>query len=229
MNSQPAGLKSMLDHMDAQDWPDFFAKFREASEGAWEHQELKDNIFGFQPQPETKWLPGLTDGEIQSYEKAMGFKFPELLVLFLKCMNGQDADYVNVYGQSGEAYRSAPGYYSYPRDLTEIKEKIAWIYTENGITPEEVESLKVPHIFPLVAHRFLVIDRCATNPVLSMYGDDIILEADSLPRFLYLDVFEKGHQQKNLPGDFEVKFWYENHGFDSKEDRLKRLTSGKDT
>ena len=42
----------------------------------------------------TKWLPGLTDNQIADYEKEMGFAFPEIYKMYLKCMNGTE-EYVH--------------------------------------------------------------------------------------------------------------------------------------
>jgi hypothetical protein len=185
----------------------FFAWLRQASEACWKDAELKDEIYGFQIQAGTRWRPGLSDAEIGSFEKDMGFSFPPLYKLYLKAMNGTGKETVNIYGRSGEPERHGPGFYSYPGDLPKVRELIAWIYESCRVTPEEVEAQQIPHIVPIVAHRFLVVDRSPSNPVLSMYGDDIVAYASNLMAFLDFDIFHDSAPEPGLPGDLRVEFW----------------------
>ncbi|MEO6656457.1 MAG: SMI1/KNR4 family protein, partial [Pyrinomonadaceae bacterium] len=182
-----------LENMQPPNNPDeFFPWLKKASEEYWETIEINQGIFGFQIQKGTKWLPGLSDEEVVKYEKEMGVSFPEIYKLYLKYMNGTDEPAINVYGECGEPYRYASGYYSYPRDWDSVKEKIKWIYDDFGVTPEFIEETKIPPIMPIVSHRFIVLDRCAKNPVLSMYGRDSIFYAPSLESFLANDIFVAG-------------------------------------
>ena len=202
----------------------FFVWLKKTSEKQWETIELKRIIYGFQIQKGTKWLEGLSDTAIAEYERIMGFEFPEVYKLFLKQMNGTDKQTINIYGESGEPYRYGVGFYSYPRDLELVKERIAWILGAFQITPGAVEQQAIPHIMPIIEHRFLVMDHCEGNPVLSIYEDDSILYATSLPRFLVNEIFQ-GSDPKNLfannkkiehlvrSGDLsdnlKVKYWLE--------------------
>lgn len=187
---------------------EFFTWLKKASEEHWESVEINRSVFGFQPQRGTKWLPGLSDEEVAEYEKVMGFSFPEIYKLYLKNMNGTDIPTINVYGECGEPYRYASGYYSYPRDLGVVKGTIKWIHDDFGVKPEFIEENNIPHIMPIVSHRFLVVDRCAENPVLSMYGRDSILYAPSLAGFLVNDI-SKGDGITIVADEsaVEVKFW----------------------
>jgi hypothetical protein len=187
---------------------EFFPWLKKASEEHWGSVEINRGIFGFQIQRGAKWLPGLSGEEIADYEKEIGFSFPEIYKLYLKNMNGTDKPNVNVYGECGEPYRYAPGYYSYPRDLVAVKDTIRWIYDDFGVTPEFIEENQIPHIMPIVGHRFLVVDRCVGNPVLSMYGRDSIFYAPSLESFLVGDIF-KGDGITIIAdeSDVGVKFW----------------------
>ena len=139
----------------------FFPWLKGASEGHWECVEINRSIYGFQLQRGTTWLPGLSSVEVTEYEKAMGFSFPEIYRLFLRCMNGTDMPAINVYGECGEPYRYASGYYSYPRDLAAVMDTIKWIHDDFGLTPDFIDENKIPRIMPIVSHRFLVMDRCA--------------------------------------------------------------------
>ncbi|HZE69035.1 MAG TPA: SMI1/KNR4 family protein [Pyrinomonadaceae bacterium] len=186
----------------------FFPWLKEMSERYWETIEINRGIFGFQIQKATKWLPGLSDEQIAEYEKEMGFSFREVYKLYLRQMNGTDLPTINIYGECGEPYRCASGYYSYPRDLTTVKETIKWVHEEFGVTPEFIEENKIPRIMPIVSHRFFVVDQCAEAPVLSMYGRDSIFYAPSLESFLVNDIF-KGGRITIVADDsaVEVKFW----------------------
>ncbi|MBN2153036.1 MAG: hypothetical protein JW839_16405 [Candidatus Lokiarchaeota archaeon] len=53
---------------------------------------------------------------------------------------------------------SGSGYYAYPTDLPKIHEMIAWIHESYRVTPAEVEARQIPHVVPIVGHRFLVVD-----------------------------------------------------------------------
>ena len=147
-----------------------FAWLKERSEQHWETTLINDGIYGFQIQAGTKWLPGLTDAEIEEFEQIMGFQFPQIYRDYLHCMNGTDQSTVNVYASPSHSFAYDVGYYSYPRDVARIKDLIAWIYKSFQIDEEFVRANQISHILPIVSHRFLLIDNCSTNPVLSMYG-----------------------------------------------------------
>lgn len=185
---------------------DFFPWLKVESEKLWENVTINPSIFGFQIQSGTKWLAGLTDDEISNYEEELGFSFPKIYKLYLKNMNGTDKPGINVYGSSGYPFAYAPEFYSYPRDLDIVKDKIKWIYDEFEITEEFIRSENIPHIIPIIGHRFLVADNCEKNPVLSMMGKDSIRYASTLENYLVIDIFHSGAIVTNVE-PVEVKFW----------------------
>jgi hypothetical protein len=93
--------------------------------------------------------------------------------------------------------------------LRVVNDRIQWIYEACHVTPAMVEEQEIPHVLPMVSHRFLVVDGCESNPVLSMYGDDIIPYSRDLMQFLVDDIFRAGVQDSQLPPDLRVKFWLE--------------------
>jgi hypothetical protein len=198
----------MPQHLRPPPKPDeFFPWLKKSSEEYWRTIEINESIFGFQIQKGTRWLTGLTHEAIADYEYEMGLSFPESYKAYLSHMNGTDTARINVYSKCGEPYRYSPGYYSYPRDLEAVKEKIEWIHEEFGITPEFIEAHQIPRIMPIVSYRFLVMDRCAQNPILSMYGRDSIFFASSLESFLLVDIFNRGVLITVNEPAVEVKFW----------------------
>lgn len=161
-----------------------------------------------------RWKPGLTDKEIKDFEKNLGFEFPEIYKIFLKNMNG-------LY------YPSSNGYYSYPDDLKRMKEMINWICESFNIKPEDIDKKGIPHILPITAHRCLIVDRDGKNPVLSMYGDDVIPYNTSLQNFLINDIFFKAKQNVDL--NTHVDFWLEDEDTKSKiSEEIKTLKEFED-
>ena len=185
----------------------FFAWLKKASETRWATVEINRSVYGFQVQPGTEWLPGISDSEIAAYEAALGFSFPAILRTFLRNMNGTSKEAINVYGDNGEPWPYVPGYYSFPRDLDVVKVRIRWIYDSFGVDGQYVECEQISHVVPVVGHRFLVADRCAQNPVLSMFGDDVIVYARDLRVFLINDIFADHVRDAEGAGGVKVKFW----------------------
>ncbi|MGA7318121.1 MAG: hypothetical protein WBX22_29615 [Silvibacterium sp.] len=81
---------------------DSFLAFKSASEEKWARRSIKDTVWGFQIQAQTRWNPGLTDDAIAQYEEAIDSSFHPDFKAFLKCMNGTDIPAIDVRGTSGE-------------------------------------------------------------------------------------------------------------------------------
>jgi hypothetical protein len=189
----------------------FFIWLKKMSEKVWESIELKRGVFGFQTQKETKWLEGLSEDKIAEYEIELGFAFPEIYKFYLRNMNGTEKPAINTYGDS-ETVAYTADYYSFPRDLEIVKDRIKWIYEEFLVDEDEIRREKIPHIIPIVGHRFLIADNCAENPVLSIYGRDAIVYAPNLQKFLIADIFENSSMvETNLT--FEIKLWLDDDLF----------------
>lgn len=184
---------------------EFFPWLKENSEKLWEDAEIKKGIFGFQIQKGTKWLAGLSESEIDKYESELGFAFPEVYKNYLRNINGTDKPAINVYGYS-ETVAYAPAFYSFPRDLDIVKDRIRWIYEEFKVNEKIVSRDRIPHIIPIVGHRFLIAENCQNNPILSMQGTDSILYAPTLESFLVADIFHNSLYIGNNSG-IEVNFW----------------------
>jgi len=189
----------------------FFETIKAESHKFWTDALLNKDIYGFQIQPQTHWRPGLGDIELKEFEKAAGFSFPTALRNFYKSMNGLTKPGINLYGNSGTPPTFRSVYYSYPDDLQLIQEQIDWIYEAMSVKKEDLEALGVSRIFPVYQHRFMLID-VPGNPILSMYGDDIIYYAENLSKLLGNEIFESVIYNIS---DFEsppqtrpeVKFW----------------------
>ncbi len=146
-----------------------FEQLRQISEKCWEKVDL-EICWGFQIQEGSRWKKGLTEPQIDDFQRQLGIQFPESLKNYYRTMNGLDNPGLNNNGGASEI-EFGPTYYSYPDDVEKIKSQIEWILEDNGITKEVGTSLNVPNIFPYLGHRFLILDE--EGLVLSMHGRDI--------------------------------------------------------
>ncbi|MHC6202141.1 hypothetical protein ACYULU_02990 [Breznakiellaceae bacterium SP9] len=165
---------------------------------------MNKNIYGFQIQPQTKWKNGLSRNEIREFENTMGLKFPEILFDYYTVMNGINKDQKNLYGGKYEPKYST-GLYSFPDDINEIKNLIQWIYEENEINEKDMERKNISRIFPIYAHRFILIDH-PQNPILSMYGNDVILFANNILHLFYIDLLKNDNNIK-LNEKIKINYW----------------------
>jgi hypothetical protein len=191
---------------------EYFEQIKILSEKQWKQIKIDKSLFGFQIQPNSKWKKGLSETEIKDFEKEMGFEFPSPLRNFYLTMNGLDKKAINVYGDSGEAAELYPLFYSFPDDLEIIKEKIDWIYKQNKIDAAKMQKQKISRIFPVVSHRFMLIDEQG-QPILSMYAKDIIYWKDTLSKVIATEIFpdiENEHDFFNISDRKRwAKFWLE--------------------
>jgi hypothetical protein len=191
---------------------EYFEQIKTLSEKLWKQIKIDHSLFGFQIQPNSKWKKGLSEEEIKEFEKEMGFEFPSALKNFYMTMNGLDKPGINVYGDSDEPTEYAPVFYSYPEDLVVIKEKIDSVYKQNKTDLAKLQKQKASRIFPVVSHRFMLIDEPG-QPILSIAAKDIIFWKDNLPKVLGTELFptiENEHDFFNLSEKKRfVKFWLE--------------------
>jgi hypothetical protein len=189
----------------------FFETIKKESERFWCETTPTQNVYGFQVQQDSKWRQGLSDTELQEFENSIGFSFPAPLRNFYKTINGLTKQGINLYGNDGTQPTFRSVYYSYPGDIALIQEQIDWIYEATSVEIENLDSLEVSRIFPVSGHRFMLVD-IPGNPILSMYGDDIIYYADNLSKLLANEIFPE--MIYNI-SDFEsppqsrpeIKFW----------------------
>jgi hypothetical protein len=185
---------------------EIFRNIKQLSEKLWAEKELNNNVYGFQIQKGTRWNKGLDNNDIFEFERALGISFPEIYKDYLRVMNGTDKDTINIYGNSGYSYAYGEGFYSYPKDIEVMKERIKWILDSFRISENEMKSKEIPNIIPIVSHRFLLVDKTNINPILSMYGSDVILYSNSLSNFLELEIFNK---KSVISYDINIPFWLE--------------------
>jgi len=197
----------LCDRKPPEDMIEFFPWLKDESQKLWKTFTGYDS-----PRQEGSWKSGLRDNEITKYEREMGFTFPEIYRTFLKSMNGTNkktiVDWYHIYEDWSEtpSIKVDPGYYCFPRDLKKVKKILDRVCELYRIDRSQLDQNKIPQIMPILEDRFLVMNRCDTNPVLALRGNSMVPYADSLNQFLLWDIFGEGLQQPNLPS-IKVKFW----------------------
>jgi len=166
----------------------FFETIKKESEIFWADTSPNKGIYGFQIQQDSKWRQGLSDTKLQEFENSIGFSFPTPLRNFYTTMNGLTKQGINLYGNDGTPPALRSVFYSYPGDIQLIQEQVDWIYEATSVKKEDLENLEVSRIFPVHGHRFMLVD-IPGNPILSMYGDDIIYYSESLSKLLANEIF----------------------------------------
>lgn len=170
----------------------FLANFKRATEAKWATQSMNPSIFGFQFQPGARWLPGLSNEQIASYERDVGIHFPHDFRAFLREMNGTDLPTLNVYGSQGEPHRQAAGVYSYPRDIEWVRNLIGKVSEHRaGITSDLAsQSFDLDEdakMLPIYSHRYVVCtqDRSSSVVVSIVVNEiDAVVYGDSLEDYL---------------------------------------------
>lgn len=192
---------------------EFFQELKLKSESCWATKKLNPNIYGYQIQPRSKWKEGLSEQEINSFELALGMTFPEELRAYYSVMNGLDQPAINIYGMSEEPHSYSSLFYSYPQDLELIKSRINDVLAHNNLSPTDFKEKGISRIFPILGHRYLLIDD-DQGRTLSIYQNDVIYWADNLSISIANEIFT----EYNLPTEYhldhqtshtKIKFWLE--------------------
>jgi hypothetical protein len=173
---------------------DAFIEIKQLSEELWDKKNL-ERIYGYQFQPKTKWKDGLSGSEIDAFEKAVGFDFPEILRDYYSVMNGVDKESVNIFRNSGCAYTYSKMLYSYPDDLRLLEDLAQLIYDENYIEKEGIEKKNISRVFPVYAHYFVLIDH-PMHPILSMYGQEIFYYSNNLVDTFYRELARRNEYRQ---------------------------------
>lgn len=170
--------------MKEKDW----CKFKKLSEEKFKSLTLK-NVFGFQIQKDTKWNDGLSNREIKALEIQFGFKFPVDYVEMLKVFNGFQTLQISIDPEGNISNQYDGRCYQYPVHF----EKTNWLideanqyieYVIGALEQSGFDSIEIDGFVPLFGHRVLVVLKDKTkSPVLSIWGDDIIVYGENLMQY----------------------------------------------
>jgi len=168
-------------------------RFKSQTEKHWKSREINSGIYGFQIQPKTRWRPGLSEAEIDGFQRDLRVEFSRPLKIVLRHINGTDTPNLNVYGNSGESHRTRVSAYSYPTDLDLAKELIAGVEGQRAdikatLLEEGFDLKDNVSLVPFYLHRFVVCSQSEEySPVLSIMGTDAIVYAPTLRSYLEVE------------------------------------------
>jgi len=154
--------------------------------------QLYSNVYGFQIQPDSKLINGISRKEIDKLEILFGFDFPweyrEMLLFF----SNFDRPTISIHPEDelDIKYSKDNFFYQYPEDY----EKSRWIIDEINENKSEAETVltqagfdvsKIVGYIPMHHHRVLVVfEDKYLSPVISVCGADIIMFGNNLREYL---------------------------------------------
>jgi hypothetical protein len=206
----------------------FLSWFRSRTEAYWQiaplDPEPEEGMMAWSGWHGTKWLPPLADEEVQRIEAQFEICFPPDYRLFYRMLHATDRPRVKLEPPSEYSsglfydWQHAPslvqGAYKHilgTLAFSVVHSPHAWngAWGEFPNTQEEARGRLQPHIraaprlIPLYLHRFLLAEPCeAGNPVLSIWGADMIIYAPDLRTYLLREFgrsalcFTRHRQQK---------------------------------
>lgn len=193
------------------------AQIAHASETAWRAAVPRDvpaaGVGGLEFQPNTRWRGGMTETEIALAEKTFGLSFPPDYRLFLATLHTPDPEMAGAGFAGSSAVqttgRQFPDWTGDPRQVRKLfdwpADGLVWSAEADHWWPsiwgprprfgrgraKRIRDLVSagPQLIPVFGHRFLVGpgDRVG-NPVLSIYGSDVIVYAPNLWAYLPLEL-----------------------------------------
>lgn len=154
--------------------------------------KLRDDIYGFQIQPNTRFSKGMSRKEIDQLQILFGFDFPweyrKMLLVFSNL--DRPTISINPEDESDIEYSEDNFFYQYPEDY----EKSRWIVDEINENKAEAELAlieagfdvsKIEGYIPMHHHRVLVVFQDKyLSPVISVWGADIIMFGNNLREYL---------------------------------------------
>lgn len=206
----------------------FLSWFRERTEAAWgkydsitlEHYPGSDagEMDNYEWQQGTRWLHGLTEGEITAIEKRWNVAFPPEYRLFLSKLHAPDRPRAGVFTDADHTLKlfSSPSFYNWQTDELAIRDRydhlvegLVWSATEGylpgtwerKVVPEEKKRAErahfqelvqaAPKLVPVYSHRYLLVEPCQEgNPVLSIVGSDMIVYGATFRDYLIREFLE---------------------------------------
>lgn len=171
-----------------------WTEFKKISEKEFQYLELYGNVYGYQMQPGTKWNKGLPQKEISNLESKFGFKFPIEYRKFISVMNGLDTDLIFIDPEEKESVSYSQLYYEYPKDfnsqivlLSELEKYKLYLHEALESSGYDVNGIE--GYIPTYAHRALVVFKDKSlSPVVSVWGNNIILLADNIADYWVLEL-----------------------------------------
>jgi len=213
--------------------PDFLSWFRSRTEQAWAahvpRDQMRARVGGLDWQTGTHWRGGMTVAEIEAAEGRFGLAFPPDFRLFLATLHTPDPVMVGAHFEGSTLVPSTGRLFQdWLGDPRPIEAALAWPvegllwsieanqdwYVGWGPRPRTAEEREAvvrriaatgPALVPVYGHRYLVGDpQVAGNPVLSIYGTDVIVFAEDLRSYLIAELASLLPLPSPLPGVHEA-------------------------
>lgn len=161
--------------------------------------KLYNDIYGFQIQPDSKLVNGISRKEIDQLQILFGFDFPweyrEMLSLFSNL--DRPTISINPEDETDITFNQDNFFYQYPEDY----EKSRWIIDELNDNKAEAELVlteagfdvsKIVGFIPMHHHRVLVVfEDKYLSPVISVWGADIIMFGNNLREYLKYELISR--------------------------------------
>lgn len=191
----------------------FLEHLRSDTEERWVHYVPRDfhaaRIGGLDWRPGTRWRGGMTEDQIAAVEHRYSLRFPPDYRLFLATLHTPDPPMVGAAFIGNRLVdRDGRAFVDWTADPADIERRLRWplggvlwsIEADNSWHPNwgprpgtrtrremVVKGLatKSPQLIPVAWHQYLAGSPESTgNPVLSIYGADVILFASDLREYL---------------------------------------------
>lgn len=156
-------------------------------ETRWETVQLYSNCHGYQIQPGSKWLGGLSKVEIDGLEKLMGFPFPLAYKAMLTSTRGIDKEQISIDPCEEEEDCYERRFYIYPEDRDVAQYYLDQIVEFEDTVHSALKGFNIGDIIgyiPIYAHRAVVVFKDpALSPVVSVMGDDVVVYGEDLEAY----------------------------------------------
>ncbi|REH01686.1 SMI1/KNR4 family protein [Flavobacterium aquicola] len=160
------------------------------AEKIFEKNKLQNDVYGFQIQPNTKFLKGISRKEIDKLETIFGFDFPWEYREMLLNIGGLDTQEISIDPDGEVEVEFHNFFYQYPRDIEKVQHLFEDInanmmFVEEALTEAGFDVSKVVGYIPIYYHRILVVFKNKyLSPVISAWGADIIIYGNNLEEYL---------------------------------------------
>ncbi|GAA4773816.1 hypothetical protein GCM10023230_25640 [Flavobacterium hankyongi] len=152
--------------------------------------KVRNNVYGFQIQPKTRFLKGISRIEIEKLEQLFGFDFPWDYREMLLTIGGFDTLKISIDPKGEKETKFDDFFYQYPRDIDKSKWVLEDIdkfktYAEDALIEAGFDVSKIVGYVPIYHHRALVVfENKYLSPVISVWGADIIVYGNNLKEYL---------------------------------------------
>jgi hypothetical protein len=155
--------------------------------------KIRDDTYGFQIQPNTKFIKGISRKEIDELQLLFGFDFPWDYREMLLIIGGLDTEEISIDPDGEDEVAFHNFFYQYPRDIDKVQYllediNINIMFAEEALKESGFDVSNILGYIPIYSHRVLVVFKNKyLSPVISVWGSDIIVYGNDLKEYLKND------------------------------------------